>query len=137
VIVQAGYDTSADMWSLACLCFELLTGDLLFDPQSGSDFSRDDDHLALMVELLGKPPFHASILHGDVASRFFDGKNDLKNIRKLKSWPLEKVLEEKYRFERARARATTDFLLPLLAWDPAERASAKGCSASEWLNPAS
>lgn len=27
------YDTSADMWSLACILFELLTGDLMFDPR--------------------------------------------------------------------------------------------------------
>ena len=33
VIVGMPYDTSADMWSLACIVFELLTGDLLFDPR--------------------------------------------------------------------------------------------------------
>jgi len=32
VILGATYDTSADMWSLACMVFELVTGDLLFDP---------------------------------------------------------------------------------------------------------
>ena len=37
VIIGAGYDTAADMWSLACMIFELATGDLLFDPKaSGS-----------------------------------------------------------------------------------------------------
>jgi serine/threonine protein kinase len=35
VIVGASYDTSADMWSLACMVFELVTGDLLFDPHEG------------------------------------------------------------------------------------------------------
>ena len=35
VILGAEYDTSADMWSLACIVFELLTGDLLFDPRAG------------------------------------------------------------------------------------------------------
>lgn len=33
VIVGMSYDTTADMWSLACIVFELLTGDLLFDPR--------------------------------------------------------------------------------------------------------
>lgn len=33
VITGVWYDTSADMWSLACILFELLTGDLLFDPR--------------------------------------------------------------------------------------------------------
>lgn len=53
VILRAKYDTSADMWSLACITFELLTGDLLFDPKTGENYDRDEDHLALMIELLG------------------------------------------------------------------------------------
>ena len=54
VILGAKYDTSADMWSVACMAFELLTGDLLFDPRAGDGYSRDEDHLALMIELLGR-----------------------------------------------------------------------------------
>jgi len=51
------HDTSsADMWSLACIVFELLTGDLLFDPRAGEGYERDEDHLAQCVELLGKIP---------------------------------------------------------------------------------
>ncbi|KAJ1968341.1 serine/threonine protein kinase, CMGC, partial [Dimargaris verticillata] len=41
---------TADVWSLACLVFELLTGDFLFQPRSGRRYTKDDDHLALMVE---------------------------------------------------------------------------------------
>ena len=36
VIIGAGYDTAADIWSYACLVFELLTGELLFDPRTKS-----------------------------------------------------------------------------------------------------
>ena len=36
--------------------FELLTGDFLFEPKSGTDYDKADDHLAQMVELLGPPP---------------------------------------------------------------------------------
>ena len=34
--------TLADMWSVACMAFELATGDLLFDPRSGKDYGRDE-----------------------------------------------------------------------------------------------
>ena len=40
VLLGAKYDTAADLWSLACLVFELITGDLLFDPRSGRDYDR-------------------------------------------------------------------------------------------------
>jgi serine/threonine protein kinase len=39
------------------MAFELATGDYLFDPHNGSNgdsfYSRDEDHLAHIVELLG------------------------------------------------------------------------------------
>ncbi|KAK6144283.1 hypothetical protein DH2020_021103 [Rehmannia glutinosa] len=42
VILGSKYSTSADMWSLACICFELATGDVLFDPHSGDNYDRDE-----------------------------------------------------------------------------------------------
>lgn len=56
VIIGAGYDTSADIWSVACIAFELATGDYLFEPHAGPDYGRDEDHLAHIVELLGPIP---------------------------------------------------------------------------------
>lgn len=56
MILGAKYSTPADMWSLACIAFELATGDLLFDPRSGDEYDRDEDHLALFMELIGRIP---------------------------------------------------------------------------------
>jgi serine/threonine-protein kinase SRPK3 len=44
------------MWSLACMLFEIVTGDLLFEPRKGKVYGKDDDHLAQMMELLGRMP---------------------------------------------------------------------------------
>lgn len=42
VLLGSKYSTPADMWSFACIIFELATGDVLFDPRSGDDFDRDE-----------------------------------------------------------------------------------------------
>ena len=42
VLIGAKNDTSADMWSMACMVFELITGDLLFDPREGDGYDRDE-----------------------------------------------------------------------------------------------
>jgi serine/threonine protein kinase len=40
VLLGGKYSTPVDMWSLACMVFELVTGDLLFDPNSHRDYDR-------------------------------------------------------------------------------------------------
>ena len=38
------------------MAFELATGDFLFEPHSGESWSRDEDHIALIIELIGSLP---------------------------------------------------------------------------------
>jgi serine/threonine-protein kinase SRPK3 len=33
------------------MIFELITGDYLFDPKSGSSYSKEEDHIAYITEL--------------------------------------------------------------------------------------
>lgn len=56
VILGINYGPSADMWSFAAMIFELITGDFLFEPRKGENYSKNDDHLAQIMELLGKMP---------------------------------------------------------------------------------
>lgn len=61
----------ADIWSMACLTFELLTGDYLFDPRGSDEYSRDEDHLAHITELLGPIPLHI-IFKGKYGPKYFN-----------------------------------------------------------------
>ncbi|KAL6199809.1 hypothetical protein ACLB2K_029591 [Fragaria x ananassa] len=134
VIIGDKYSTPADMWSFACVCFELATGDVLFDPHSGDKYDKDEDHLALMMELLGKIPKKIA-LGGRHSRDFFNRSGDLKHIRKLRFWPLNKVLMEKYNFSMQDANDMTNFLVPILDYVPEKRPTAVQCLSHPWLNP--
>ena len=114
VILGADYDTSADIWSAACIIFELLTGDLMFDPRSGKSWDRDEDHLALMIELIGKFPKHVYSKGKNSQMYFTKGGGELKHINQLKYWSLRDVLLEKYKFSLSEANGIASFLSPML-----------------------
>ena len=79
------------------MLFELLTGDYLFDPQSEprGKWSRDEDHIALIIELLG--PFPKAVYSsGKLADTYFNEKGQLGNIQDLKPLAIGKCVERKH-----------------------------------------
>lgn len=132
VILGAEYGFSADIWSAACMAFELATGDYLFEPHEGEDYSRDDDHLAHIIELLGDIP-HGITQQGKYAKSYFNKKGLLRNIGSLKPWGLQDVLIEKYEWSKDDAMIFSDFLKKMLDYEPNRRASAAECLRHPWL----
>ncbi|KIK61533.1 hypothetical protein GYMLUDRAFT_198918 [Collybiopsis luxurians FD-317 M1] len=125
VILGAKWGTSADMWSLACVLFELITGgDYLFDPASGSRYSKDDDHIAQIMELMGALPSSIT-MGGKYSGEFFTRKGDLRHISKLRFWPLSAVLSDKYLFPTSSAASLAGFLNPMMCGSPEKRAGAR------------
>jgi serine/threonine protein kinase len=132
VILGAGYGPSADLWSLACMAFELATGDYLFEPHSGENYSRDEDHIAHIIELLGPVPYDIAMM-GKYSSEFFNKRGQLRHINQLRPWELYEVLTEKYEWSTKDASEFSDFLLPMLNYNIYERATALECLNHPWI----
>ncbi|KAF8741613.1 kinase-like protein, partial [Rhizoctonia solani] len=136
VILGAEWDATADVWSVGCIFFELLTSDVLFDPaERVGAWSRDDDHICQMIELLG-PMDPRFALSGDYSKEIFrsDGVT-LRNVpaSKMSHWPLLDVFVQKYNYKREHAGRLADFLLPFLRIEPKARISAQDAQHLEWL----
>lgn len=111
----------------------MVTGDFLFEPRKAQNYDKDDDHLAQMMELLGRMPASLA-LSGKHSRKFFDSRGHLRRINGLGYWPLKKVLMEKYRIKEPEALALQDFLLPMLRWHHDRRATAQEMLNHPWLN---
>jgi len=131
-IIGGGYDTSADIWSLACMIFELVTGDYLFDPKASEEYPRDEDHLCLFVELLGPMP-HPVIQRGRRSTTYFNRRGDLRHIKSLRYWGLEDVLQQKYHMQLVEAKNLHSFLGGMLKLNPEDRSSAQALLQHPWL----
>ncbi|KAJ7693661.1 kinase-like domain-containing protein [Mycena rosella] len=133
IIGRKDWGTRADMWSVACLVFELLTAEFLFDPQGqGELFSKDDDHMAQIIELLGDFALDVK-MGGKYSKDLFNSTGALRFIRTLKPWPLRRVMQEKYLWSESDAAVLCTFLEPMLAVDPRQRKDAKAMLDHPWL----
>ncbi|KAH4038591.1 hypothetical protein HBH61_055010 [Parastagonospora nodorum] len=132
VILGSKWGASTDVWSMAAMTFELITGDYLFDPQSGTKYGKDDDHIAQIIELLGTFPKQLC-MSGKWSQEIFNRKGELRNIHRLRHWALPDVLHEKYHFSSEESEKIGTFLLPMLELMPADRANAGGMAGHEFL----
>ena len=119
------------------MVFELITGDFLFNPRPGSNHKKNDDHLALFMEMLGPMP-KSFALKGSMFEHYFrenpsNGKFYFRRIHDLKSVNLERLLIYRYFLKVEEARALADFLMTILKWEPKERPSAQKMLEHPWL----
>ena len=118
ILQYKNWGTPIDIWSAACIFFELLTGEYLFDGEN------EEDLIVAMIEVLGRP---RSSFVGECKNRrrFFtkDGKL-VPNLASLNPLPLNRVLSEEHSYSRYDSEAICKLLLPMLEFCPMKRATA-------------
>lgn len=133
VILGINYNETADIWSFACMLFELLTGEFLFDPKKDPNYKKSEDHLALMMEMLNKFPTSYST-SGTNSKKYIDSNGNLKHIPALNFTGLKDLMMKYHGIKEAEAQALSDFLEPMLRIHPKDRASAAQMLDHPWLD---
>ncbi|MBJ23649.1 MAG: hypothetical protein CMB64_03155 [Euryarchaeota archaeon] len=111
------WDTKIDIWSAACLFFEMLTADYLFDGENETDL------MLSFIETLGMPQkeFLANCKAKDT---YFNREGKLKVRDELNPLPLDRILIEEYNFSMEDSFAICKLLKPMLAFHPEKRFTA-------------
>uniref|UniRef100_A0A915D703 non-specific serine/threonine protein kinase n=1 Tax=Ditylenchus dipsaci TaxID=166011 RepID=A0A915D703_9BILA len=131
VIIGAKYGPPADMWSVACMIFELATGEYLFNPEKGPGYPMEDHHLALIAQTLGsiRPEIYKQ---GTYWQEFFEkGTSRLKFVNLEPSKTIVEHFPASWKYKESRPLA--NFLKKMLVYNTNERATARDALEDRWL----
>ena len=137
VVLGCSITQSIDVWSVACTCFELLTGSFLFNPKC-HDGPQALHHIRLFMCALGN--FPESMITEDAdslyQSDFFTPTGEFLGNQILgEQFESSSLLEifESHGANPEQAQDLYDFLSPMLELDSSKRATAEEASKHPWL----
>ena len=136
-ILTDDFDTSADIWSFGCCIYEILTGELLFNPQifyKGDRRELNDDHLASMIEITGGDVLIYK--DGSLYDEHCREDGSLRFIDHVKNVSLYKKLLYVTDLSKEQCKEWSDFLLYILEFNCKKRPSASQIleKYKVWLN---
>jgi serine/threonine-protein kinase SRPK3 len=133
IILEHEYNNTCDIWAVGCTIFELITGDLLFNPEKDKINNRDVHHLNCIQKLCGKIP-KDFIKKCGRKDDFFDNKYNLKNIDKPEQLDIKNLLIEEYDFKEEEIKDLIDLLTKIFVFQPEKRISVEECLSHSFLN---
>jgi serine/threonine-protein kinase SRPK3 len=139
IILKTPYSENCDIWSIGCLIYELLTGDILFEPNKMQRMGRDKLHIREMMNVLGRLPDH--MINESHNSKLFFKKNGLmKWVNCLNYIPLSDRIRDKLNQNKFTEQLDDEefnnlisFLYGMLEYDPAKRFSVNDCLNHSWM----
>lgn len=93
LILGYNFNRKSDYWSIPCIIFELMTGDILFDPEKTDNITTDIAHVYLFIELLGNIPC-SMIKDCPNYNKLFHNDKLININKKIKLFKLDDVLKE-------------------------------------------
>ena len=131
IILGRKFNEKIDIWSVGCVIFELLTGNLLFDPKKSKHFSRCKNHLLDIIEIFGH--FDKNYIKKcKYKSKFYDHNNEITNCPEIDFTNLSDYLIE-YDIDKETSIKTAEFLKHVFTYDINDRYSAKQLLELDWL----
>lgn len=137
VILEYDMNEKCDIWSCACVLYELITGEMMFEPDKDENISRDRYHILDMIQLLGPIP-NELLNKSKRKEAFFKSNNLLKYKNYINYFPLSKVLQVKTKsnpnfYDTEDFYMLCDLLYKMLSYDPKNRPSVNECLNHPWL----
>jgi serine/threonine-protein kinase SRPK3 len=133
-IMNPFYNEKADIWTMGCISYELITGEYLFDiDRNLNDKEKDREHLHQMYEILGKMPKEQA-LDCEFTEELFDNQGRIINRKQCEYTSIDEIMNTEFEFSENDSKEISIFLRKLLDYNIKTRYSAKSLINDIWLN---